>query len=381
MPGLKARSIFWTMICLRPTQFPHLYYSEQGDETARNRTNEMIDDMSDIVNQGLLTIVSRWEDIARYFDELLTEKRDLLRPDYHDSLLTDNDQFSRSKTYFWAIEFLKEAGKSVSDNIQQIQCFLKILESNPPTSRRAELEFKQRLKRHGITLQKLESLRTRFKLKKEEAMALRDGVSVFPSTWRQDTNNFSFSVLAPSWIVVPPINSDRISSYSHSSASSFPHFHSARYVLIIPAAKKGESLTASSVQSIWSINNDLFSLTSFAIVTPIIALSTYLTAFNLDTIASTSERLRALSLQHKTHDKHTFNQNSDKFEGPSWLWKILYLFPGQLVRGTWRFIGGLMPHRRGKQKTSEEAAFQISFGDLRDIHVKVDVKVEETSSA
>jgi len=180
MPGSKARSIYWTMICLRPSQFPHLYYSEQGDETARNRTNEMIDDMSDIVHQSLVTIVSRWEDIARYFDELLTEKSDLLRPDYHDSLLTDNDTFSRSKRYFWASEFLKEAGKSVADNIQQIRRFLEILESNPPTSRRAESEFKQGLKRHNNTLQKLESLQTRFKLKKEEAMALRDGVSLYP---------------------------------------------------------------------------------------------------------------------------------------------------------------------------------------------------------
>jgi hypothetical protein len=30
----------------------------------------MVDDMSDLVYKGLLTVVGRWEEIAEYFDEL-----------------------------------------------------------------------------------------------------------------------------------------------------------------------------------------------------------------------------------------------------------------------------------------------------------------------
>lgn len=164
------------MICLRPSQFPHLYYSEQGDEVSRGRTNEMVDDMSDLIHKSLVTVISRWDEIARFFDELLTEKKDLLRPDYHDSLLTDDEDFSRSKKYFWAIEFLKEAGNSIFDNIRQTQQFLAFLKSHPPVTKKAENEFHLRLKKHYLTLQKLESLQTRFRLKKEEAIALRDGV-------------------------------------------------------------------------------------------------------------------------------------------------------------------------------------------------------------
>ncbi|KAH8595496.1 hypothetical protein B0O99DRAFT_479000, partial [Bisporella sp. PMI_857] len=119
----------WTMICLRPSQFPHLHYSEHGDDISRGRTNEMVDDMSDLIYKSLVTVISRWNEIAHYFDKLLTEKSGLLCPEYHDSLLTDDENFSRSKKYFWAIEFLKEAGNSISDNIRQTQRFVEFLES------------------------------------------------------------------------------------------------------------------------------------------------------------------------------------------------------------------------------------------------------------
>jgi hypothetical protein len=164
------------MICLRPSQFPHLHYSEQGEDKSRCRTNEMVDVMSDLIHQSLVTVVSRWDEIARYFDEILTEKKGLLNPDYHDSLLTDDKALSRSKKYFWAIEFLKEAGNSISDNIQQIKRFLEFLETNPPGAKIAKNDFHQRVKRHYTTLHKLESLEVRFRKKKEEAVALRDGV-------------------------------------------------------------------------------------------------------------------------------------------------------------------------------------------------------------
>jgi hypothetical protein len=136
----------------------------------------MVDDMSDIVYKSLLTVVSRWEEIGEYFDELLVEKKGLLNPEYHDSLLSDDKTFSRSKRYFWAIEFLKEAGNSISDNIHQAERFVELIQSNPPEIKTAGREFQLRQKHHLSVIQKLEALKTRFKRKKEEAMALRDGV-------------------------------------------------------------------------------------------------------------------------------------------------------------------------------------------------------------
>jgi hypothetical protein len=149
----------------------------------------MVDDMSDIVYKGLLTVVGRWEEIAEHFDELLVEKKGLL----NDSLLSDDKTFSRSKKYFWAIEFLKEAGNSISDNIYQAERFVELIKSNPPETKTAEREFQLRLKHHLTVIQKLDALKTRFRRKKEEAMALRDGVS--QASWKIRDNRLKMTVV------------------------------------------------------------------------------------------------------------------------------------------------------------------------------------------
>jgi hypothetical protein len=136
----------------------------------------MLDDMSGLIHRSLLIIVSKWEEIADYFDGLLVEKNGLLHPEYHDSLLTDDGAFTRSKRYFWAIEFLKQAQYSVSDNISQAERFIELLTLNPPVTKMAQSAFAIRLKKHQVALQKLEALRKRFRQKQDEAMALRDGV-------------------------------------------------------------------------------------------------------------------------------------------------------------------------------------------------------------
>jgi hypothetical protein len=207
-PSSKFREIFWTMICLRPSQFPHLYYSEKIDDLTRGHTHEMIDEMSGFVRNALLAVVNRWEELADYFDEILSEKKGLLNPNYHDSLLTDDGAFSRSKKYFWAIGFLEEAGNSISANTLQVKRFVELMKSNPPGTETARKDFQQGIKKHSLSIQKLQALKTRFRHKKEEAMALRDGVSYQPHSLRDSalTKRCSCSVLALSWKLEPPLS-------------------------------------------------------------------------------------------------------------------------------------------------------------------------------
>jgi len=176
LPGPKSRSIYWTMLCMRPHLFPHLSYSESRDDLSRKRTHEMIDEMSDLVYGSLLTVIGRWEQIAYYLEGLLAEKNGLLKPEYHDSLLTDDATFTRSKKYFWAIEFLIEAETSVLDNISQAKRFVELMNANPPSGEVARRIFVMRLKKHNTAIQKLENLRKGFVKKQDEAKALRDGV-------------------------------------------------------------------------------------------------------------------------------------------------------------------------------------------------------------
>ncbi len=137
----------------------------------------MIDEMSDLVHGNLLIVIGRWEQIACYMEGLLAEKNGLLDPEYHDSLLTDDAKFTRSKKYFWAIEFLIEAETSILDNINQARRFVELMNSNPPSEEVARRVFVMRLRKHDTAIQKLDSLRKGFVKKQEEAKALRDGVS------------------------------------------------------------------------------------------------------------------------------------------------------------------------------------------------------------
>jgi hypothetical protein len=137
----------------------------------------MINEMSGFVHKGVLAVVSRWEQIAEYCDQILSERKGLFDPEYHDSLLTDDGIFSRSKKYFWAIGFLEEVGNSISDNILQLKRFVELMRTNAPTSENPGRDFQLSIKKHHTTLQKLQLLKIRFLNKKAEAMALRDGVS------------------------------------------------------------------------------------------------------------------------------------------------------------------------------------------------------------
>jgi hypothetical protein len=176
-----TRTIFWTIICLRPLGFPQPHYFERRDDLSQGNFHDMIDDMSDIVHMCLVDLLGRWEEMAEYFEDIFCEKRAVLDPAFHDTLLTDDVTLSRSKKYFWAIEFLKELEKSVVDNIRQVDRFLGLLRDNPPPHSRNPRDFDSRIRKQYACLTKLEILRARFAQKREEAMALRDGVSLLES--------------------------------------------------------------------------------------------------------------------------------------------------------------------------------------------------------
>jgi hypothetical protein len=120
---------------------------------------------------------SKLKELLEYFQELVSEKSALFNPDLHDSLLSDDETFSRSKTYFWAINMLREIEISISRNIKQIEDCINTWprlnsseENDRDRARRAEKQLRP-------SIEKLTALRDKFKAMREEAQALRDGVS------------------------------------------------------------------------------------------------------------------------------------------------------------------------------------------------------------
>lgn len=109
-------------------------------------------------------VIERWEKIAGYFAWLVGHHKEILSdPDAHDSLLFDDDSFSRSRRYFWAINYLAELDISISGNIVELEKFENIqrFRFGPLRDQLIQLKF----------------LRERLRDQREEAIALRDGVS------------------------------------------------------------------------------------------------------------------------------------------------------------------------------------------------------------
>jgi hypothetical protein len=284
----------------------------------------MLDEMSDLVHGSLLTVIGRWEQIANYFEGLLSERNGLLDPEYHDSLLTDDSAFTRSKKYFWAIEFLKEAESSISDNICQAQRFLDLLRSNPPTAEVARIQFSARLHKHSTALQKLEAFKKGFRNKQDEAKALRDGL-------------FSASAVME----------------SRAATLLGQNIKLLTYVSIF-------FLPISICTSFWSVNDSIFSLSALAAVVPIVALSTYIIVLNLDTIIQFFSSTCVARYGDRPH-----NGPMPRISLQNIASKLRELLQ---VSDIWK---------RSRPTTSEE--LMGNLGDVR-VHYQVDVNVEDVQA-
>lgn len=123
----------------------------------------------------MMKIHMYWREVLDYFDNLVSERDTFLQPDRHDSLLSDDETFSRSKKYFWAITTLKELDLSISDNLLQIR---RLLDARAPTfienMRKAELEDARSCLE--IRYKETEVVASKLREKRQEAGDLRDGV-------------------------------------------------------------------------------------------------------------------------------------------------------------------------------------------------------------
>lgn len=127
-------------------------------------------------------ILAKWKELFGYFNDILDVSDAYLQPDQHDKLLVDDDAFSRSKKNFWAITTLKEIDKRISDNIREIS---ELIESR--ASSQVELEHKTQLEFYGNKLADelggFDRTAGEFRLKRLEAIDLRDGVRIWNLTY------------------------------------------------------------------------------------------------------------------------------------------------------------------------------------------------------
>lgn len=161
-----AASQFWTMLYMCPNGF-ELYdksneFEHYDTVLSAIKGQDAEGALEAMVGFSIRMVLQRWEKILEYFTWLLGHRDTLSDPDSHDSLLFDDDSFSRSRRYFWAINYLAELDISISRNIIQLDRLIR--EDSPNKSLREQLN-------------QLQHLRERILGQREEAIALRDGVS------------------------------------------------------------------------------------------------------------------------------------------------------------------------------------------------------------
>lgn len=131
-----------------------------------------------IVAVALKFAAISWDNVARYFDDLLNEAETLLSPNEHDMLLIEDSTFKRSRRYFWAIDALSNFTGRITEIVEAWEHYkreeLLLLGAKDPSDEgkvirdsleKAELEIKSLV----TTSQRLES-----HLRRTER--LRDGV-------------------------------------------------------------------------------------------------------------------------------------------------------------------------------------------------------------
>ena len=137
-----------------------------------------------LVTMMLDKVVYRWSELVDFFRTLLEGDNSLLDPIRHDYLLFDNENFSKSREYFWAINCLTEFEASVSANIEHWEEYRRYLNSLPSMTRErsdSESSFGEdslisMLDRSDGCCARLRRYQRFFQEKRAATIALRDGV-------------------------------------------------------------------------------------------------------------------------------------------------------------------------------------------------------------
>ena len=199
-----------------------------------------------LIGHGLARISERWTEFQTYFDYILDSGDSLMQPTEHDNLLFDDGAFSRSRKYFWAIDCLSEFDISITDNLTQWELYkaarVPIMSDDISRLDHVQLSFADR--QYAV----LQNQRDSFRQKLAATKALRDAL-------------FNASAVIES----------RASTRLGENVKLLTFVS----IFFLPLA---------FTTSLWSVN-DKFSFTVLIYVIILVALSTYFTMFNINSLA------------------------------------------------------------------------------------------------
>ncbi|KAI4201119.1 MAG: hypothetical protein LQ350_003433 [Teloschistes chrysophthalmus] len=258
----------WTMLVLAPggffdednTSFPTQPLSKGRAQALGHCLGRLTRAGAELnlIGQGLARISEKWAEFQSFFDYILDNGDSLMHPTEHDNLLFDDGSFSRSRRFFWAIDCLAEFESAISDNINQWESYksaLPVLENDLDNIQLKNVERQCRL---------LQIQREYFRQKLASTRALRDAL-------------FSASAVIES----------RASTRLGENVKLLTFVS----VFFIPL---------SFCTSLWSINN-MFSSDALIAVIIVVALLTYTTVLNINSI------VHSVSILYDTKKRRVIN--------------------------------------------------------------------------
>lgn len=160
---------YWTSLYLCPFNFDP--YEKKPSVIATQDAPRVAADM---VEFTIRVVINRWLGITEYFAWFIGHRDALADPEIHDSLLFDDASFSRSRRYFWAINYLAELDESIAGNILQLERWIATWPQHLSVGSK---EMHAEVRSLPERLNELMALQLRLKALRQEAIALRDGVS------------------------------------------------------------------------------------------------------------------------------------------------------------------------------------------------------------
>ncbi|KAK2803091.1 hypothetical protein FQN51_003835 [Onygenales sp. PD_10] len=262
--GVRDQSYHWTVLLLSPGHMRiNTWRHTWPPSCVLWLLNDALQDASD-----------SWEKVASHYVCLLNDQDAIFDPQRHDHLLFDDDTFSRSRLYFWAIDSLEVFKDRVADAVKQWEFFWddrrKIFEAHeknlisrfesagfddPFFSAKKEHIYRveDAAKEIEIQVNRLRELEARFDRFYQKAQSMRDGL-------------FNASSVVESRAATQLGENVRLLTYVS--------------IVYLPLGFSA---------ALWSIN-EKYSVPNFAIVTVVIGLTTYILVSNLNNAVRFSKR-------------------------------------------------------------------------------------------
>lgn len=129
-----------------------------------------------ILSESFDKLEESWREIRSHLEYILDERATIMNPTDHDKLLWDDENFSRSRKYFWAMDALTEFLRSISVNIQEWESFQSAKIKPYADAKMIDDRHLDYLENIEVKILGIKNIRSYFASQLEATRALRDGV-------------------------------------------------------------------------------------------------------------------------------------------------------------------------------------------------------------